>query len=174
MNHVRLGVACLIAVNLSLPVTRASSPVPDTEVITAAVTFLSSTILSRCGDSYYAKKTTGRFTPLGSPDEQELYRIVQVQSLQMIEVTPEPLTDADRRNRVEWKGRLVMESPQRVYEVTYLRVLRGQPPTWSAWMAQRLVLQATKQAGRWDVAITQGNYGLDGGSQPLNCAAVPW
>jgi hypothetical protein len=159
MNNLLLGFVCLIAVTLSPPAIRTAAQVPDTEVMTEAIKFLSSTILARCGDSYYAKKTTGSFKPPGRTDEQELYRIVQVQTLQIIEVTPERLTDTDRLNHVEWKGMLVMESPQRVYEVTYLRVLRRESPTWSAWRPQRLFLRAIKKGGRWDVAIAQGNYG---------------
>jgi hypothetical protein len=173
MHHLLLGFVCLIAMHLVLPGTRASAQVPDTEAITAAIKFLSSTILSRCGDSYYAKKAMGSFKPLGRPDVHELYRIVQVQTLQRIEATPERLSDADRLHQVEWKGLLVMESPQRVYTVTYLTILRGQSPTWSSWTPQRLVMRAVKQGGRWDVTIVQGNYGLDAGSQPLNCAAIP-
>jgi hypothetical protein len=72
-----------------------------------------------------------------------------------------------------WQGLVAMESPQRVYSVTYLTILRGQSPTWSSWMLQRLAMRAVKRGGRWDAAIAQGNYGIDAGSQPLDCAAIP-
>jgi hypothetical protein len=123
-------------------------------------------IFSKCGDSHFTK-----WYPMGF--KSPTYIIIQFQELSTT-LTPEALTDSDRRQEVEWKGQAVLRSTgRRNFPVdTFTK------NSWGEWLDRRSsldpVLQIQKRLGQWRFSVPAqlGAYGLTA-FERIDCDNVP-
>jgi hypothetical protein len=123
-------------------------------------------MFSKCGNSYFTK-----WYPTGF--KSATYIVIQFKDLSTT-LTPEPLTDSDRRQEIEWKGKAVLRSTgRRTFPVD-----ASTKNSWGEWLGRRSslnpILQIQKRRGQWNLSVpTQfGPYGLTA-FERIDCNNVP-
>jgi hypothetical protein len=101
------------------------------------------------------------------------YLIIQFNDLSTT-LTPEPLTDSDRRQEIEWKGKAVLHSTGR----RNFPVDAFTKNSWGEWLDRRSsldpVLQIQKRLGQWKFSVPAqfGAYGPTA-FERISCDNVP-
>jgi hypothetical protein len=109
-------------------------------------------MFSKCGDSHYTK-----WYPTGF--KSPTYIVIRFEDVSTT-LTPEPLTDSDKRHEIEWKGKAVLRSTGR----QNFPVDTFTKNSWGEWLESRSsdpVLLVQKRRGQWDLSIPSqfGPYG---------------